>query len=114
MLYNRAIIEDPAGQGIGYQSNNLDYLGIIVDFDQEINERMKKIIWPRGYYFPWDVNQSGIVTPTDFIFIVNRLGENVTEENKFADLNGDGLISGADALSVSDRFGYLINDAFEI
>ena len=116
LLYNQAIIEDPAGEGIGYISNNLDYLGIIVDFDEKINESNEENNLAQGdiTYFPWDVNGSGIVTPTDFIFILNRLGENVTEENKFADLNGDGSISGADALSVGDRFGYLINDAFEI
>jgi len=116
LLYNQAILEDPAGEGIGYQSNNLDYLGIIIDFDQEINESNEEnnLAQENITYFPWDVNRSGIVTPTDFIFILNRLGQNVTEENKFADLNGDGSISGADALSVSDRFGYLINDAFEI
>ncbi len=116
LLYNQAILEDPAGEGIGYQSNNLDYLGIIINFDEDINESNQENNLAQGdiTYFPWDVNRSGIVTPTDFIFILNRLGQNVTEENRFADLNGDGSISEIDALSVSDRFGYLINDAFEI
>ncbi|MEM6527317.1 MAG: Ig-like domain-containing protein [Chloroflexota bacterium] len=45
-----------------------------------------------------DVDEDGMVTPADVIFILNRLGTNVEVGNRRrADVNGDNIISEADA-----------------
>ncbi len=111
-LYNNAITEDTINQGVGYVSNNIDYLGIIVDSGAVINEGNEgnNVSQEDMTYFPWDLNNDGVVTPTDFVSIVNNLGQNITDNNRFADLNGDDLITSVDALGVGERLGYLINE----
>ena len=111
-LYNNAITEDTINQGVGYVSNNIDYLGIIVDSGAVINEGNEgnNVSQEDMTYFPWDLNNDGVVTPTDFVSIVNNLGQSITDNNRFADLNGDDLITSVDALGVGERLGYLINE----
>ena len=118
-LYNNAIIEDTINQGVGYVSNNTDYLGIIIDYGAVISEGNEENNTSQDdiTYFPWDLNDDGVVTPTDFVSVVNNLVQSVTDNNRFADLNGDGSITSVDALGVGestaplrDRLGYLINE----
>lgn len=118
-LYNNAIIEDPINQGVGYVSNNTDYLGIIINYGAVISEGNEENNTSQDdiTYFPWDLNDDGVVTPTDFVSVVNNLVQSVTDNNRFADLNGDGSITSVDALGVGEstaplreRLGYLINE----
>ena len=117
-LLSRAESEDPGGQGRDYQAQHLDYLGAVVDAGNlvvESNEENNQSAFDDITLFPWDINQSGEVTPTDIVFILNRLGNAVTEENKLADLNNNGLIESNDAFAVIDRLGYEVNNqAIEI
>ncbi len=55
--------------------------------------------------FPWDINADEIVTPTDVIFIINRLGQAVNNNNQLADVNGDQIINQADAIANSEHLG---------
>ena len=112
-LLSRAISEDPGGQGLDYQAQHLDYLGAIVDPRNvvlESNENNNQAPLDDITFFPWDINQSGEVTPTDLVFVLNRLGNTVTEGNQLADLNRNGLIESDDAFSVLDRLGYEVNN----
>ncbi len=51
---------------------------------------------------PWNVNQNEKISPTDVIFLLNRLG---STSNPTADLNNDGIISQLDAIAVLSHFG---------
>ncbi len=117
-LLSRAESEDQGGEGLDYQAQHLDYLGAVVDAGNlvvESNEENNQSAFDDITLFPWDINQSGEVTPTDVVFILNRLGNAVTEENKFADFNNNGLIESNDAFAVIDRLGYEVNNqAIEI
>ena len=68
-------------------------------------------------YFPWDMPNGGkldgVVTPSDVMFIVNRLGNVVAddESNRHADVNGDGVVDEADADAAANLLGYAQNEA---
>jgi hypothetical protein len=116
-LNTRAINDDPPNQGNGYLSNSYDYLGIIIDPENQITESDELNNFNSGQgidkddvtYFPWDIDSNGVVTSTDAIFVINRIGQTMTQENSLADLNGDGVISSTDAISIINRVGYQIN-----
>ena len=102
ILNNRALADDAPNLGADYVSNNADYVGIrISDGDVLAIDDIT--------YFPWDIDGNGLVTPTDSIFVINRLGQSVNSENALADLDGNGLITPTDAIAAINRLGYSIN-----
>ncbi len=114
-LFAQASEEDLPGQGLDYVSGNVGYLALVIDPSNQLGEldesnnsnRGQGVDLDRITYFPWDVNDSGRVTPTDVVYILNRLGE----EGTLADLNGDGTVTGSDVILVRDRLGYTRNEA---
>ena len=114
-LFAQASEEDLPGQGLDYVSGNVGYLALVIDPSNQLGEldesnnsnRGQGVDLDRITYFPWDVNGSGRVTPTDVVYILNRLGE----EGTLADLNGDGTVTGSDVILVRDRLGYTRNEA---
>ena len=120
-LNNWAKVDDPTGKGSGYQSTSSDYVGMVIDplnVVQETNEtnnfnRGKGIDKDDVTFFPWDVNSSNSVTASDAIFVINRLGQDTTNLSfdARADIDGNGLVTAADAISVINRLGYKRNES---
>lgn len=54
--------------------------------------RQLEILIPQSF----DVNQDGVFTPSDVIWVINRLGQSLNATNSRADINRDGLIDNAD------------------
>jgi hypothetical protein len=122
-LNDRALVDDGPGMGDGYVSVNQNYIGIVIDAEDsvfetnELNNAMqgKGIDMDDITYFPWDIDSSGLVTPTDAIYVINRLGQSTSSDNKLADFDGSGSITPTDAISAINRLGYGINsDVIEI
>ncbi len=111
LLRTRAETEDSAGLGIDYQTQHVDYLGVIIDPENFVGEADEdnNVNFNDITYAPWDINGSGRVTPTDVITVINSLGESVGSGNSLADIDGNGIIESGDALAVIDRLGYTIN-----
>ena len=117
LLNDRAQADDLPGQGSGYVSTSANFLGIQIDPENAIAESNEEnnINETKGRgvddvtYFPWDIDGNGVVTPTDAIFAINRLGETVTAANAKADFDGNGVITPTDAISAINRLGYSIN-----
>ncbi len=67
-------------------------------------------------FFPWDMNPAdGVVSPTDAIFVINRLAMQVPPAARTADINGDSLGTPTDAIMAINRLGRHINqDVFEV
>ena len=116
-LYDRALRDDITGMGSDFVSSSVDYLGVVIDPENTVAEanEFNNSNQSQGEdiddftYFPWDVDSNGIVTPTDAIFVINRLGQSSTESNALADFDGNGLITPTDAIAAINRLGYSIN-----
>ncbi len=116
VLFQRAIRDDPPGAGADFESVEADFLAIVINdpvppagqssqagsFSAEQGTNIDDVT-----SFPWDLDRNGQVTPTDAIFVVNRLGQTGAE----ADINGDGQVTPTDAIAVVNRLGYSRNDA---
>ena len=114
LLNSRAQADDITGLGNEYVSGSYDYLGILINLDSESNAipdaaLQKGISTDDITYFPWDIDGNGLVTPTDAIFVINRLGQSTLNANIRADFDGNGLITPTDAISAINRLGYEIN-----
>lgn len=57
------------------------------------------------YTLPQDVDGDGTITPTDAIYVINRLGQIVTVDNMAADVDDNGVIDADDAWSVILNLG---------
>ncbi len=121
-LFDRALMEDPPNLPDDTVSTSFDVMGIIVDVDDTIAEanEANNIDLGKGMdkddftFFPWDVNPTdGQVSPTDAIYVVNRLGQTVQPDNARADLDGNGAITPTDAITVINRLGRLMNSAVD-
>ena len=115
--------DDPAGVGSGHRSANREWIGLVVDPDdliEETNERnnvrqRRRVGKDHITYFPWDLDDSHVVTPTDAIFVINRLGQEAPDVDGRADLDGNGVVTPTDAISVINRLGYEMNtDVVEV
>jgi YD repeat-containing protein len=102
ILNNRAQADDPAGMGAGHVSTSVDYLALITNTGTLL--ALDDIT-----YFPWDIDNNGQVTPSDAIFVINRLGQMVPPEDGRADFDGSGQITPSDAIAGINRLGYRIN-----
>ncbi len=60
-------------------------------------------------FFPWDLNNDGVVTPQDGVTVINRIGS----EDLEMDINNDGVIDQNDAELILERLGYVRNAAVE-
>ena len=117
VLNSRAQTDDLTGLSNDYVSSSYDYVGIVIDPDNLLGETQTADNYNQGKgidkdditYFPWDIDSNGLVTPTDSIFAVNRLGQSVTNDNALADFDGSGLITPTDAIAAINRLGYSIN-----
>ena len=114
LLNSRAQADDITGLGNEYVSGSYDYLGILINPDSESNA-IPDVAFQKGIstdditYFPWDIDGNGLVTPTDAIFAINRLGQSTPNADIRADFDGNGLITPTDAISSINRLGYGIN-----
>jgi|GEM_PF-3441034 len=116
-LLKNAQREDAPGQGIGHVSTHVDYLGVIVDPENAVPESNEDNNLNQGQgldsddftYFPWDTDRDGLVEPTDAGYVINRVGQTVTYEDRFADQDGNGLIAPTEAAAAVNRIGYTIN-----
>jgi len=96
-LYDRAAAEDPPELGNGYASTSFDLVGIAIDPNNAVDEldETNNVNEGNGVdsdavtYFPWDVDDNLTVTPTDAMFLINRLLQSVPPPDYRADLNGD-------------------------
>ena len=97
-LNTNALDEDAVGQPTGYVSLNKDFVGLVIDAENAITELSETNNQGQGKgrdlddvtYFPWDIDGNGQITPTDAVFVINRLGETVDETNAAADFDGNG------------------------
>ena len=116
LLNSRAELDDGSGQVNGYVSTSYDYLGIVINDGSQPEDAVtapqsKGITKDDITYFPWDIDGNRTVTPTDAIFVINRLGQATSEANRLADLDGNGLITPTDAIATINRLGYSINSS---
>ncbi len=120
LLETRVNIEDPLNQGAGYVSRHTDYLGVVIDPDQLLNNEVnrdnnsnqgKGIDLDDITYFPWDLDNDGFVTSLDAMSVINILGQTVSPSNERADFDGDGFITSIDTISIINRLGYSINNS---
>lgn len=117
-LNDRALADDAPGLGNSHISTSYDYLGIVIDANNDIAETDELNNSNQGQgidldditYFPWDVDGNGLVTPTDAIYVINRLGQTTTLANQLADFDGSGSITPTDAIATINRLGYTINN----
>lgn len=56
---------------------------------------------------PFDVNGDGFISPVDAALVINRVGDPVTNSNRFADVDNDGDIDGNDVQAVLNRLGQI-------
>ncbi len=119
-LFSRALADDPPGPALGQVSANVFTIGMVVDIHDDVAESNETNNANTGLgvdqddvtYFPWDMNPTdGALTPTDVIFVINRLGDAPSGNNALADVDGNGAITPTDAISVINRLGLLRNDA---
>jgi len=118
-LNTHALQDNPSGLGMGHRSTSFDFVGLKIDSTGAVAESNERNNTDQGQdidmdnivYFPWDLNDTGRVTPTDLIYVINRLNETVqpTDPAAVADLNGDGVITATEAMAGINRVGYEIN-----
>lgn len=122
-LNDWATQDDPPGMGAGYQCTNAEWIGLVVDPEDLVKETEEEnnISQEKGVgkdditYFPWDTNFDGVVTPTDAIFAINRLGETGPGMDPLADPDGSGVVTPTDAIAYLNRLGYEPNtDVVEV
>ena len=123
--------DDPAGLGPGRQSTSSFQVAVVIDpgspATDAIDETNDLNNFNRGQgldldnvtFFPWDLapfgsSGNGLVSPTDVVFVVNRLGLSNPADADFdeldvADIDGSELITPTDANGVLSRLGYEIN-----
>ena len=114
LLNSRAQLDDVTGLESGHVSKSYDYVGLVINSDSltgdsDTASQGKGIDRDDITYFPWDIDDNGLVTPTDAIFAINRLGQTTDEGNLLADFDGNGLITPTDAIASINRLGYAIN-----
>ena len=117
LLNSRALADDLPNLGTDYVSNSFDVVGLVIDSTSSVDELINSNNMNQGSgidsdditYFPWDIDGNGLVTPTDSIFVTNRLGQSVNNENALADFDGIGLITPTDEIAAINRLGYSIN-----
>ena len=123
-LFDRTRRDDPNNLGTGYVSREVDTISINVDPVNAIAEELEDNNSGQGLgidlveftYFPWDVDDDGANSPTDAIFVINRIGQSpppcqlAVNPNcdALADLDGNGIVTPTDAISIINRLGYTI------
>ena len=117
LLNSRAQVDDLTGLGSDHVSASYDYLGIVIDPSNQLDDDIAPDDALQGEginkdditYFPWDIDGNGLITPTDTIFVINRLGRSTPAADIKADFDGNGVITPTDAISSINRLGYSIN-----
>jgi RHS repeat-associated protein len=102
LLNSRAQADDPPGMGNGHVSSSTDMLALVTPTGDVL--AIDDIT-----YFPWDIDGNGQVTPSDAIYVINRLGQTTTVDNAWADFDGSGQITPSDAIASINRLGYSLN-----
>jgi RHS repeat-associated protein len=102
VLNSRAQADDSPGMGANHVSSSYDMMALVTPAGDVL--AIDDIT-----YFPWDLDDSGQVTPSDAIYIINRLGQTTTADNALADCDGSGQITPSDAIAAINRLGYRIN-----
>jgi hypothetical protein len=104
LLNSRAQRDDAPSQGTGYVSSSVDIIALTTIAGNVL--AIDDIT-----YFPWDIDGNGQVTPSDAIYVINRLGQTTTVDNALADFDGSGQITPSDAIAAINRLGYSINSS---
>ncbi len=121
-LFSRALADDPPALTPGTVSTSLDFIGMLIDpdnavseFDETNNSELGKGTDKDDItFFPWDMNpRDGAVTPTDAIFVINRLGQSAPFLEPEADLDGNGAVTPTDAIAIINRLGRATNEAVQ-
>ena len=118
-MYNWAKRDDSPSLALPHVSSSSDWLGIVIDPAHAVDEtndannanQGKGVDKDDVTYFPWDNNSSGQITPTDAIFVINRLAQTVPPGDRRADPDGSGSVTPTDAIGVINRLGYQRNSA---
>ena len=114
-LFSRSVRDNAPGAMGTFNSTEADLLGINIDpanaviESEEANNfgQDKNVFTDDVTYFPWDTNRSGFVTPTDALYVINRL----SGTDSLADLDGNGVVSPSDAIAAINRLGYVANSS---
>ena len=118
-----ALEDDPTGAQMPHVSTSTAWIGLVADAEGTVSETNEgnNIVQEKGLgkdditYFPWDIDDSEVVTPTDAIFTINRLGDEGPEMDGRADFDGNGVVTPTDAIAVINRLGYEMNtDVVEV
>jgi len=116
-LNTLAIRKDRPGLGRNYQSRDKSFLGLVIDPDNQISEsnegnnssQKDGVARDDITYFPWDLNDDGVVSSAEARSVRNQLGRPARRNNAGADFDGDGTITSTDVSAIADRIGYRIN-----
>ena len=118
-----ALEDDPTGAQMPHVSTSTAWIGLVADAEGTVSETNEgnNIVQEKGLgkdditYFPWDIDDNEVVTPTDAIFTINRLGDTGPEMDGRADFDGNGVVTPTDAIAVINRLGYEMNtDVVEV
>ncbi len=112
-LFALANAADPVGQGVGYQSQEVERIGLVIDVNDAVVELNEMNNSNQGLgldaddvtYFPWDRDGDGQVTPLDALAMMQALGT----FDLLSDLDGDGVVTTGEVMGVLRRLGYLRN-----
>ena len=124
-LHARALRDAPVGQSPGFVSRESDIIAVVIDPNDFIAESDESnnhsqglgVDWDDLTYFPWDNDRNGVISPTDAIFVNNRIGlspaacllSSNPNCDALADSDGNGFVTPTDALRVINRLGYAIH-----
>ncbi len=113
-LFTRSIAATPPNAGTGYTHEHTEYLCLSVDADNAVSESdetnnssMEAGVGRIGFmYFPWDVDDDGMVTQDDLGRVLVELGQAADAQLQALDMDGDGSITARDAVTLLNRMGY--------
>ena len=114
-LFARALRDDSPALVSGHVSRVVDLFGAVVtgaavgshqhDDSHEHQDGNMGVDRDDVTYLLWDTQGQGDVTPSDAVYVLNRMGGSETK----ADIDGNGVITMSDAVAIVNRIGYLIN-----
>lgn len=109
-LFARALRDDSPALVSGHVSRVVDLFGAVVATagtgTHEHQNGTMGVDRDDVTYLLWDTQGQGDVTPSDAVYVLNRMGGSEAK----ADIDGNGVITMSDAVAIVNRIGYLINN----
>lgn len=109
---NYKLLTNVANGGVAATSSNYSLRGSVGEFEggryNSANYTLAGGYPSQVYYLALrilDLDEDGTISPTDAIFVVNRVGQVKNTLNGLADVNKDGTINQADAQIILDNLG---------